>query len=114
MVNDYVKNFLVWTDQVLSTYNTMDLEAGLDAVCLKKHADKNFKALMNIEDKEQEIAERIIGNRLLVFVVEGLCDMVMCSVGSQVLFKQVSTPYAEHAWNVHQYSSHIELRGFAS
>ena len=36
MVNDYVKNFLVWTDQVLSTYNTMDLEAGLDAVCLKK------------------------------------------------------------------------------
>ena len=66
------------------------------------------------EDKEQEIAERIIGNPLLVFMVEGLCDMAMCSVGSQVLFKQVSTPYAEHAWNVHQDSPHIELRGFAS
>jgi len=39
---------------------------------LKKHADKNFKALMNIEDKEQEIAERIIENPLLASMVEGL------------------------------------------
>ena len=69
---------------------------------------------MNIEDKEQEIAERIIGNPLLVFMVEGLCDMAMCSVGSQVLFKQASMLCKEHAWNVHQDSSNIELWGFTS
>ena len=75
----------------------------------KKHVGKNFKALMNIEDKEQEIAERIIKNPLLVSVVESLWDMAMCAVGSQVLFKQVGTPYAEHAWNVHQDSSYLEV-----
>jgi len=74
----------------------------------REYADVTFRALLNIERQALEAVE-LIENPKFIKVLEDLHGhKEMGYIGSQVLFKEVGSPYAQHAWNPHQDNAYIE------
>lgn len=76
------------------------------AIC-KMHADKNFRALVNLHEKEEEV-RKFISDQRIVSVVEALHNARMGYLGCQILFKEAGTPFANHGWNPHQDNAYIK------
>lgn len=75
------------------------------AIC-KAHADKDFRALINLNEKEEEV-RKFISDQRIVSIVETLHNARMGYLGCQILFKEAGTPFANHGWNPHQDNAYI-------
>lgn len=77
-----------------------DVCEAIRAAC-RAHADEKFSAILNL-DRIVPALRGVMKHPAVVEIVETLQEAEVVGLMTQVLFKEVGSPYASQAWNPHQ------------
>src|SRR5882672_2996718 len=74
----------------------------------KKHADEDFRPILNLEDKEPLLNEIVVHDPQIMGHIREILGENIKPIGSIFHFKEPGTIYAKQAWNAHQDISYIK------
>lgn len=87
---------------------------------LKKYADENFSAILNldrgllgqtrVDPADAALVRGVMAHPRAVAILDTLQGAEVVALMSQVLFKEAASGYAEQAWNPHQDNSYPRAR----